>query len=132
MSVANNYNLSFYILTLSNGLKKPSIGVSIMNGDSQNYEIANFLEPNGLELIQHIKDEINSLDFAYVFNRYKIWGYNDSESIEISNSIPNQPIVIFNNGGKEIIVPLLDFLQILDEWKAFILSVPTPHWLDQR
>ena len=112
--------------------KRPGIGVSNINGDALNHEIASFLEPNGLELIEHIKDEINSLDYTFEFKDYTIWGYHDAESVEIRNHPSHEPVAVFNTGGKEIVVPIVDFLQILEEWKVFVESVPKPHWLDKR
>lgn len=61
-----------------------------------------------------------------------IWGYHDAESMEIRNYPPSKPVAIFNTSGTEVIVPVTDFLKILEEWKVFVESVPEPHWLDQR
>lgn len=132
MSIANQYNLFFGISNLPGFTPKPYIATPVINGDSVNYEIASFLQSNGLECIQAIKDEINSFNYNYAFNDYNVWGYNDSESVEIRNNPPSPPIAVFNTGGKEVKIPLSVFLQILEEWKNFINSIPTPHWLDNR
>lgn len=132
MNTAKKYNLTFYISEIDGFTRKPSIGVSNINGNALNHEIASFLEPNGLKLIEHIKSEINSLNYSFEFEDYNIWGYHDAESIEIKSFPPNLPVVIFNTGGKEVVVPIADFLLILEEWKLFVESVPKPHWLDNR
>jgi hypothetical protein len=132
MSVAKEYNLTFTISERNDFMRRPQIGVSNIHGNSLYHEIASFLEPNGLEMIEHIKSEIHSLDYSFEFKGVNIWGYHDSESIEIRNYPPNLPVVIFNTGGKEVVVPVSDFLTILDEWKNFVEKVPKPHWLDRR
>jgi len=112
--------------------RRPCIGVSNTNGNTLNYEIASFLEPNGLELTEHIRGEINLLDYTFDFKNYTIWGYHDSESVEIRNHPPDPPVAIFNTGGTEITVPVTEFLAILEEWRVFLESVTEPHWLDRR
>ncbi|MDR6157901.1 hypothetical protein QF023_001417 [Chryseobacterium sp. SLBN-27] len=131
MSVAKEYNLTFVISEM-NDFIRPEIGVSNINGSSLYHEIASFLEPNGLEMIEHIESEIRSLDYNFEFKGINIWGYHDAESIEIRNFPPNLPVVIFNTGGKEVVVPVSDFLTILEEWRIFVEKVPKPHWLDKR
>ena len=61
-----------------------------------------------------------------------ICGYHDYESIELRYFPPNPAVIVFNTGGTEVMVSVNDFLQILDEWKAFVASAPTPHWLENR
>ncbi|MFN4365201.1 hypothetical protein [Chryseobacterium hispalense] len=131
MSVAKEYNLTFVISEM-NDFIRPEIGVSNINGSSLYHEIASFLQPNGLEMIEHIESEIRSLDYNFEFKGINIWGYHDAESIEIRNFPPNLPVVIFNTGGKEVVVPVSDFLTILEEWRIFVEKVPKPHWLDKR
>ena len=117
MSVSNQYNLNFHIWTLSDGVtKKPSIGVPVINGNSKNHEIASFLEPNGVQGVDSIKfDIISLLDNGEPVLNVNIWGYHDSESIELRYFPPNPAVIVFNTGGTEVIVPVNDFLQILDE-----------------
>ncbi|WP_291153297.1 hypothetical protein [Flavobacterium sp. UBA7680] len=132
MSVANQYNLNFYIWTLSDGVTvKPSIGVSLINGSTKNHEIASFLEPNGIRLTQEIIDDINSLnlDLNLPFEDYNIWGGNQDESVEIK-SPPFR--AVFNTTGNPVEIPIADFLQILQEWKFFLQDIPNPHWLSNR
>ncbi|WP_288244937.1 hypothetical protein [uncultured Chryseobacterium sp.] len=62
MSVAKEYNLTFVISEM-NDFFRPEIGVSNINGNSLYHEIASFLQPNGLEMIEHIESEIRSLDY---------------------------------------------------------------------
>lgn len=132
MNTAKKYNLTFYISGMPGFTRRPCIGVSNINGNALNYEIASFLEPNGLELTEHIRGEINLLDYTFDFKNYTIWGYHDSESVEIRNHPPDPPVAIFNTGGTEITVPVTEFLAILEEWRVFLESVTEPHWLDRR
>lgn len=132
MTKSQEYNLYFSTYNMNSGKIKPNIETSIINGSSVNHEIASFLEPNGVELVDSIKDEINSFNYSNPFTGYDVWGYHDSESVEIRNNPPNAPVAVFNKGGVEVIIPLSDFLLILDEWKAFVASVPSPHWLENR
>ena len=132
MSIANQYNLIFGVSNMPGFTPRPYISINLINGRPINHEIASFLEPNGLELIEHIKSEINSFNYNNPFDGYDVWGYHDAESVEIRNHPPNPPFAVFNTGGTEVLVPVNDFLQILDEWKAFVESVPTPHWLENR
>lgn len=134
MSIANRYNLSFHIWTFSDGVTiKPSIGVSSVNGESINHEIASFLEPNGIENIDSIIFDINALVFdGNPIDDVDVWGYHDSESVEIRKSPLGTAVAVFNTGAREVVVPVTDFLQILEEWRAFVASVPKPHWLENR
>lgn len=61
-----------------------------------------------------------------------VWGYHDSESIGVRYHPPQPAAVIFNKLGTEVFIPVNDFMEILEEWKAFLLTVPKPHWLDRR
>ena len=132
MSKSNQYNLTFVISPPNQNFPRMPI-INLINGqNSLNHEIASFLEPNGLRLIQHIKNEINDLDYSIPIDKYEIFGHHDAEYAEIRNSPPNPPVIVFNTGGKEVLVPINDFLQILDEWKAFVESVSTPHCLENR
>ena len=132
MNIAKKYNLTFSVSEMQGFTRRPSIGVTNININPLNHEIASFLEPNGLKLINHIKDEIISLDYSFEFKDYNIWGYHDAESIEVRNFPPNPAVVVFNTGGREVVVSIADFLLILEEWKFFVESVPKPHWLDNR
>ena len=132
MTKSQEYNLYFSTYNMNSGKIKPNIETSIINGSSVNHEIASFLEPNGVELVDSIKDEINSFNYSNPFTGYDVWGYHDSESVEIRNNPPNAPVAVFNKGRVEVIIPLSDFLLILDEWKAFVASVPSPHWLENK
>jgi hypothetical protein len=128
---SKQYNLNFGFSNFE-GINFPEIGTPIINGSSKNCEIASFLQSNGIELIEHIRYEINSFNYNVSFKDHTIWGYHDAESIEVRNLPPNPAVVIFNTGGTEVEVPVSDFLQILDEWEAFVNSVPKPHWLENR
>lgn len=129
MNKARSYNLSFHTWTLQSGTIKPGIGVSRVNGISLNHEIASFIEPNGIRLTQDLIDEINALNFETLVEADPLWGGNEEESAEIRN---HPPRVVFNTGGTDVEVPVADFLQLLQEWKAFLETIPDPHWLSNR
>jgi hypothetical protein len=133
MSIVNQYNLIFGVSNMQGFIPRPYIAVNSINGNSLNREIASFLEPNGVQGVDSIKfDIISLLDNGKPVPNVNIWGYHDSESIELRYLPPSSPVIVFNTGGTEVLVPANDFLQILDEWKAFVASVPTPHWLENR
>jgi len=133
MSIANQYYLDFYVSNMPVFTPKPSIGVRAINGSSVDRDIASFLEPNGVQSVDSIKFEIISLlDNGEPVPNVNIWGYHTSESIELRYFPTSPAVVVFNTGGKDVLVSVNDFLQILDEWKAFVASVPTPHWLENR
>lgn len=129
MSKAEEYNLHFIIHRRYDETVKPSIGVSLVNGESKNYEIASFLESNGVKLTQEIIDQINSFDYNHPFEDYNVWGYHDAESVEIKNP---PATAVFNTGGIPVEIPIADFIQILQEWKTFLQTIPNPHWLSNR
>ncbi len=120
MYTAKKYNLTFYISEMPGFTKRPGIGVSNVNGNALNHEIASFLETNGLELTEHIRGEINSLDYTFDFEGYAIWGYHDSESVEISNHPPDPPVAIFNTGGTDISCLLPTFWLFWKSGKYFL------------
>ncbi|GAA3734923.1 MULTISPECIES: hypothetical protein [Flavobacterium] len=130
MKKAEEYNLHFSTYEFNN-TTIPSVGCSLVNGSSKNNEIASFLEPNGIRLTQQIIDDITSLnlDLNIPFEGYNIWGGNQDESVEIK-SPPFR--AVFNTTGKPVEVPISDFLQILQEWKAFLQTIPNPNWLYNR
>lgn len=130
MKKAEEYNLHFSTYKFNN-ITIPSVGCSLVNGSSKNNEIASFLESNGVRLTQQIIDDITSLnlDLNIPFEGYNIWGGNQDESVEIK-SPPFR--AVFNTTGKPVEVPIPDFLQILQEWKAFLQTISNPNWLSNR
>jgi len=132
MSIANQYNLTFYVENISGLKPKPSIGYLNPLG-IKNREIISFLEPNGVQGVDSIKFDILSLlDSGEPVPDVNIWGYHNSESIELRYFPPSPALVLFNTGGIDVLVPVNDFLEILEEWKTFVVSVPPPHWLENR
>lgn len=129
MTKSEEYNLFFSTYNMNSGKIKPTIETTLINGNSINNEIASFLESNGVVFTQDIINEINSLNFSDPIESYIIWGGNEDESIEIK-SPPSR--VIFNKAGTNVEVPIDDFLLLLQEWKAFLQTIPSPHWLSNR
>lgn len=133
MNKSNQYNLNFGVRVRHDGFRKPVIGTPIINGESINHEIASFLEPNGIINIESIRFDVKAFLFSNEpIDDINIWGHHDAECIQFRHHPPNPPVIIFNTGGREVEVPVSDFLQILDEWEAFVKSVPKPHWLENR
>lgn len=129
MSKANQYNLAFNYSPVQ-GMRKPNI--DLINPNGQFGEIASFLAPNGVNGIESILFDIKSLIFSGTVDDVTVWGYHDSESIEVRNHPPQPAVIILNKLGTEAFVPVNDFIEILEEWKAFLLTVPKPHWVESR
>ncbi len=111
-------------------MRKPNVDLIDPNG--QFLDIASFLAPNGINGTDSIIFDIKSLVFGGEADDVTVWGYYDSESIEVRYHPPQPAVVILNKLGMEVFVPVDDFIKILEEWKAFLFSVPKPHWLDHR
>lgn len=129
MSKAAQYNLVFKY-SLVQGMRKPNI--DLIDSNEQFLEIASFLAPNGVNCTDSIIFDIKSLVFGGGADDVIVWGYHDSESIEVRYHPPQPAVIILNKLGTEVFVPVNDFIEILEEWKAFLLTVPKPHWLDCR
>jgi hypothetical protein len=88
------------------------------------------LEPNGVRYTQNLINEISHLaNSTQPISEFMVSSPCGEDYLEFSS---NPGRVVFNTGGQDVIVPVNDFLIILDEWKAFVASVPSPHWLENR
>ncbi|MGL6126888.1 hypothetical protein [Chryseobacterium artocarpi] len=129
MNKAAQYNLIFKY-DLAQGMRKPNIDLIDSNGPF--LDIASFLAPNGVNGTDSIIFDIKSLVFDGRADDVTVWGYHDSESIEVRYHPQEPAVIILNKLGTEVFVPVDDFIKILEEWKFFLLTVPKPHWLDRR
>jgi len=126
MSKAKEYHLNFNV-RLSSDRKSPEIicdynpQIGTVNGD-----LASFIRDLGTERIDALIREIMDED---PFNRniigYEIGGSRD----DVLELFSNPPRVVFNTGGEDLIVPLQDFLDIINEWKDYLNSLPFEHTL---
>lgn len=130
MSKANQYHLHFRVVAHEDGSKKPTIDTDTdSTGSTINSEVANFMSLLGKGLIDSVLDEIDRQDaFSTSNNGYSIIG-SFEETVEIY-SPPAR--AVFNSGGDDVVIPLQDFIDILNEWKAFLNSLPYRHTLSDR
>lgn len=84
----------------------------------------NYLGPDGVDwVVDEIINAFNSNN-----NGYTIIG-----SYEVVVKIFSPPArAVFNEGGTDIVIPLQDFLDILQEWKSFLISLPYNHDLSNK
>lgn len=127
MSKANQYHLSFRVFSDQKGLKLPRVECGTNQpGETINDEIANFMNELGVNSIDLTIDLIYSCDpFNSSNDGFSVRGSND----EIAFIYSPPARIVFNNGGEDISVPLQDFIDILNEWKDFLNSLPYEHTL---
>jgi hypothetical protein len=127
MTKAKQYHLNFKVV-LVNNIQVPSIECDKnAAGHALNKELANFIDSCGPAYTQEIITEISSLNaFTISVNEYKIYSGNEYDSVEIF-SLPAR--ASFWNGSGYTNIPLQDFLDILNEWKSFLNSLPFIHKL---
>lgn len=130
MSKANQYHLHFRVIAREDGSREPYIDTDTdASGSTINSEVANFMLLLGIRLTQSIIAEIYGCDpFSTSNNGYSIIG-SFEETVEIY-SPPAR--AVFNSGGDDVVIPLQDFIDILNEWKAFLNSLPYRHTLSDR
>lgn len=130
MSKADQYHLNFRDIAREDGSKKPTIDTDTdSTGSTINSEVANFMSLLDKELIDNVLDEIDRQDaFSTPNDGYSIIGSYE-ETVEIY-SPPAR--AVFNSGGDDVVIPLQDFIDILNEWKAFLNSLPYRHTLSDR
>ena len=127
MNISKNYNLNFVVSTDRYGNKSPEIICKLdSSGSTINDSIASFIGGMGPEWIDHTIYEIISEDpFNKPLFEYGVNGSYD-EVVEISSP---PAVAIFNDG---VVIPLQDFLAILQEWKDFLNSLPYQHILSNK
>lgn len=130
MSKANQYHLHFRLIAREDGSKKPTIDTDTdTTGSTINSEVANFMMLLGIRYTNFVLDEINSTNsFNTNTNGYSIIGSYE-ETVEIY-SPPTR--AVFNSGGDDVVIPLQDFIDILNEWKTFLNSLPYKHTLSDK
>lgn len=127
MSKSNQYHLHFRVITREDSSNEPFINTNFdPTGSTLNSEVANFMLLLGIKSIQNIIAEIYGCEPFSTFND----GYSIIGSYEQTVEIYSPPArVVFNSGGNDIVIPLQDFIDILNEWKAFLISLPYKHSL---
>lgn len=127
MSKANQYHLHFRVIVREGGSKEPTIDTDTdSTGSTINGDVANFMMLLGVEYTSFVLDEINRTNsFNTNTNGYSIIGSYE-ETVEIYSPAAR---AVFNSGGNDVIIPLQDFIDILNEWKAFLNSLPYKHTL---
>lgn len=122
---ANLYELNLLVTQIEGFDKKPSI----ITRNPDNYDIASFIRNLGVQCTQELIDDLNSLN---AFNKpiHEIYFEGSYEELVKITSPP--ATAIFNTGGNDCIVPLQDFLSILQEWQDFLKSLSYEHSLSNR
>lgn len=126
MSKAKQYHLNF-IVRSSSDRKSPEIICDYdSTGSTINGNMASFIVGMGPWHIDTVVNDILGEDpLNKSISEYTVWGGYD-EVVEISSPPPR---AVFNDGLE---VPLQDFLDILQEWKDFLNSLPFEHTLSNR
>lgn len=119
MSKASEYNLKFKLAKTSYG-KCPFV---LTSGDIG--VIVNFIEDQGSKGTQVIIDELIPLTLSGVnFENHEIRSATGRTYAELYDS-PKR--VSFWTGNYNYEIPLQDFIEILQEWKAFLDGLPSDH-----
>jgi len=131
MKKAKQYHLNFRVIPNDDGTKIPNVYSDFRSNDSTIYAIvANFMDSLGPRGVDWVIDEIISLNaFNSNTNGYTIIGSYE-EIVEIYS--PPARAVFNLGGGDDVVLPLQDFLDILEEWKLFLNSLPYKHYLSNK
>ena len=128
MSKAKDYGIQFNVINDSGNNKNPII--SNINKSQLAQNLKEYIEFLGPELVDEMIYDINP---DYVMNNvvtnYIVEG--SAEEKIIINSPPAKVSFYDTNGGF-LDIPLLDFINILIEWKNFLNSLPYKHTLSDR
>ena len=88
------------------------------------------LRSGGAQYTQEIIDDIISLNaFSSTTEGYKMYSANEYDSVEIFSPPARAS---FWNGTGYTDIPLQDFIDILNEWKAFLNSITFQHSLSNQ
>ncbi|TZF83777.1 hypothetical protein FW774_09925 [Pedobacter sp. BS3] len=121
-SKAKQYHLKFEVLRYADGTNWPKIFCNNdFTGSTINRSLADFIDGMGPKSIDSVIYDITSENpFNRSISEYQVWGGYE-EVVEIFSSPAR---AVFNDGME---VPLQDFLDILQEWKDFLNSLPYKH-----
>jgi len=132
MSTAILYNITYVVIESNDGVKTPIAKPSTINCSMLQHQITSYINSNGIELTNSILEEINDLDpFNTPVDGYEIYGYNEETSCKIYSS-PPRTAFWDGNIGENIYIPLQDWIDILNEWIAFLESLNYQHYLSGR
>jgi len=130
MTKSKQYHLNYKILSVRDR-KIPTIECDVnSSGTSLNIELASFINKGGVLYTQEIIDDIISLNaFSSTTDGYKIYSANEYDIVEIFSPPARAS---FWNGTGYTDIPLQDFIDILNEWKAFLNSINFKHSLSNK
>lgn len=126
MSKSEYYGTKFNFINDSGNKKNPIIINIDKSKIAQN--LKEYIEFLGLELVDEMIYDINS---DYVMNNVTNYVVQGSAE-EIIISSPPAKVAFHNTNGGFINIPLLDFIDILIEWKNFLNSLLYKHTLSDR
>lgn len=130
MTKSKQYHLNYKILSVGER-RTPIIECDVnSSGNSLNIELASFIDKGGALFTEEIIDDIISLNaFSSNTNGYKIYSANEYDTVEIFSPPARAS---FWNGSGYTNIPLQDFIDILNEWKAFLNSIKFHHTLSNQ
>lgn len=129
MNNAKQYHLNFRVFSRDDGRKIPNVYSDTGSNGTINGDVARFMDYIGPDGADWVVDEIISLN-AFNSNTN---GYTIIASYEVVVEIFSPPArAVFNEGGTDIVIPLRDFLKILQEWKSVLISLPYKHDLSNK
>lgn len=127
MNKAKEYHLNFIVKIDQFGKQYPTIVCDKDNtGSTINGEIASFISGCGVFIVDDILRDIGHLTTSNItLSDYTIFSGNQYDTIEILSPPPRAMFW----GNREPAVPLQEFIDILQEWKDFLNSLPYKHSL---
>ena len=130
MTKSKQYHLNYKIISVGE-TRIPIIECDVnSSGTSLNIELASFMDKGGKDFTQDMIDYIVSLDaFSSATNGHVIFSANEYDMVEIFSPPARAS---FWNGIGYTDIPLQDFIDILNEWKAFLNSIPFQHTLSNQ
>lgn len=130
MSKAKQYGINFIINRSSNSLPEPDIeSDTATNSRGQYYDVAEFIRSNGIKYTEEIIEDLQDLittNSSDQFTDHYITGASQYQRVEVINP---PMMCVFNLTGQNIQVPVVDMIEILNEWKSFLVSLNFEHSL---
>ena len=126
MSKAQEYGLIFSVSDVAGFDKNVYVKSKPISG-AHYFSLASFLSRQGVAGVDEIIEEIDYLGTNA--NDIPISGYSEYERFFVYSQ-PHR--AVYNETGSDEVVPMLDFLQILAEWKMFLQSLKFRHSLSNR
>lgn len=122
MKIANQYNL-FFRIGIYDGRKMPTIDYLSTKISNTSQSLVAFLQECDVEHTKYLISEINELDFSFVREDGLVNDFtNRNEIIQIF--IYNKPKRVEFHLAEDAIMPLEDFLEVLQEWLDLLNQLP--------